>query len=201
MNELRTLWRPALVSFALLSVITGLLYPLAITGIAQVAMPTQANGSLIEQGGKVIGSRLIGQSFSDPKYFWGRPSATGTYPYNALASGGSNLGPSNPAWVKTVEERMQALRTANPQAAEPVPMDLVTASASGIDPDISPEAALWQAPRVAQVRSLPLAQVLELVRAHTERPILGVLGVPHVDVLELNFALDGLAGQSTSGSR
>lgn len=201
MNDLKSLVRPALVSFALLAVVTGLIYPLALTGIAQVALPWQANGSLIEQDGKVIGSRLIGQSFDDPKYFWGRPSATAPLPYNAQASGGSNLGPSNPALIKTVEERMQALRAANPDAQGPVPMDLVTASASGLDPHISPEAALWQAKRVAKARGLPVPQVVELVRAHSEAPMLGVLGAPRVNVLELNLALDRLARQSAGGAR
>lgn len=192
MNELKTLLRPALVSFVLLSVITGLLYPMGITGIAQILLPEQANGSLIKQNGQVIGSRLIGQAFDDPAYFWGRPSATATLPYNAQASGGSNLGPSNPALVEVVEQRIQALRAANPQAVGPVPMDLVTASASGLDPDISIEAALWQAPRVAKVRGLPLEKVVELVRAQSRRPILGLIGVPYVNVLELNLALDRL---------
>jgi K+-transporting ATPase ATPase C chain len=193
MNELKTLLRPALVSFALLTVITGLLYPMGVTGIAQILLPEQANGSLIKQNGQVIGSRLIGQAFDDPAYFWGRPSATATLPYNAQASGGSNLGPSNPALVKIVEQRIQALRAANPQAKGPVPMDLVTASASGLDPDISIKAALWQAPRVAKARGLPLEKVVDLVRAQARRPILGLLGVPCVNVLELNLALDRLA--------
>ncbi len=201
MNELKSVLRPALVSFALLATLTGLVFPLALTGIAQVAMPWQANGSLIKQDGKIIGSRLIGQDFSDPRYFWGRPSATATLPYNGVASGGSNLGPSNPVLVETVQARLAALRAANPDAKGPVPMDMVTASASGLDPDISPEAAQWQAPRVAKARGLPLAQVVTLVRAHTEQPMLGVLGAPRVNVLELNLALDRLAGQSTSGSR
>ncbi|MEW5889883.1 MAG: potassium-transporting ATPase subunit KdpC [Pseudomonadota bacterium] len=192
MIELKTLLRPALVSFALLTVITGLLYPMAVTGVAQILLPEQANGSLIEQNGQVIGSRLIGQAFDDPTYFWGRPSATATLPYNAQASGGSNLGPSNPALVKAVEERIQALRAANPEATGPVPMDLVTASASGLDPDISTEAALWQAPRVAKARGLPLEEVVDLVRAQTRGPTLGLLGVPRTNVLELNLALDRL---------
>lgn len=196
MNDVKSLVRPALVSFALLAVVTGLIYPLALTGIAQVALPWQANGSLIENDGKVIGSRLIGQAFTSSKYFWGRPSATSDFPYNALASGGSNLGPSNPALIKTVEERMQALRAANPDAQGPVPMDLVTASASGLDPDISPEAALWQAPRVAKARALPLSVIENLVRTHTAVPLFGLLGAPRVNVLELNLALDRLATPS-----
>jgi K+-transporting ATPase ATPase C chain len=201
MNELKALLRPALVSFALLSVITGLLYPMGVTGIAQILFPEQANGSLITQNGQVIGSRLIGQAFDDPAYFWGRPSATATLPYNAQASGGSNLGPSNPALVEVVEQRIQALRAANPQATGPVPMDLVTASASGLDPDISTEAALWQAPRVAKVRGLPLEEVVDLLRAQTRGPTLGLLGVPRVNVLELNLALDRLARERGSASR
>lgn len=201
MNDLKSLVRPALVSFALLAVVTGLIYPLALTGIAQVALPWQANGSLIEQDGKVIGSRLIGQSFDDPKYFCGRPSATAPLPYNAQASGGSNLGPSNPALVEAVQARIAALRAANPEAEGPVPMDLATTSASGLDPHISPEAALWQAKRVAKARGLPVPQVDELVRAQSEAPMLGVLGASRVNVLELNLALDRLTGQSTGGSR
>lgn len=201
MNDLKSLVRPALVSFALLAVVTGLIYPLALTGVAQVALPWQANGSLIEQDGKVIGSRLIGQSFDDPKYFWGRPSATAPFPYNAQASGGSNLGPSNPALVEAVQARIAALRAANPEAEGPVPMDLVTASPSGLDPDISPEAALWQAKRIAKARGLPVQQIEELIRVHTETPLLGVLGTPRVNVLELNLALDRLARLSAGGAR
>lgn len=193
MNELKTLMRPALVSFALLTVITGVLYPLAITGIAQVAMPTQANGSLVVHHGRVIGSRLIGQSFTNPKYFWGRPSATPTFPYNAQASGGSNLGPSNPDWVKTVKERIQALHAANAQATGPVPMELATASASGLDPDISPEAALWQASRVAAARHVPLAAVRRLVMTQVHAPLQGILGLPRVNVLQLNLLLDEMS--------
>jgi len=201
MNELKTLWRPALVSFALLMLITGLVYPLAISGIAQVTMPHQANGSLIERNGQVIGSRLIGQAWNDPKYFWGRPSATSPMPNNALASGGSNLGPSNPALVEAVKARIETLRAANPGANGPVPMELATASASGLDPEISPQAALWQVPRVAQARGLRAEDVAALVREHTEQPTLGLIGMPRVNVLELNLALDRLARTHRGASR
>lgn len=199
MNELKNLLRPALIVFALLMLITGIVYPLAMTGIAQFTMPRQANGSLIERDGQIIGSRLIGQAWSDPKYFWGRPSATSPMPDNALASGGSNLGPSNPALVEAVKARIETLRAANPGANGPVPMDLVTASASGLDPDISPQAALWQVPRVAKARGLSEQAVADLVERHVQGPTLGLLGVPRVNVLELNLALDRLAAARQNG--
>jgi potassium-transporting ATPase KdpC subunit len=182
---MKTLIRPALVLFAALTVVTGVVYPLAVTGIAQLAFPSQANGSLIERDGKVVGSALIGQSFSDPRHFWSRPSATAPAAYNASASGGSNLGPLNPALVDAVKARIAALR-AN---TAPVPIDLVTASASGLDPHISRAAADYQAARVARVRNLPLAQVHQLVEQYTQRPWL-FLGEPVVNVLQLNLALD-----------
>ena len=189
------LLRPALTLFVVLSLITGLLYPLLVTGVAQTAFPHQANGSLITQGGKTVGSELIGQSFTEPGHFWGRPSATTPMPYNASASGGSNLGPTNPALADAVKARIEALRAADPGNTRPVPVDLVTASASGLDPHISPAAAAYQAERVARARSLPVAQIQALVQQHTENPWLGVLGEPRVNVLALNLALDALPKQ------
>ncbi|MBK8752676.1 MAG: potassium-transporting ATPase subunit KdpC [Candidatus Competibacteraceae bacterium] len=189
---MKTLIRPALSLFILLTIITGLVYPLAVTGIGQALFPAQAAGSLIQRDGKVIGSRLIGQNFTDPKYFWGRPSATGPYPYNAAASSGSNLGPLNPALHDAVAGRVKALREADPGNSAPVPVDLVTTSASGLDPQISPAAAAYQAARVARVRGLKLDAVQTLVAQHTEDRQWGVFGEPRVKVLELNLALDGL---------
>jgi len=185
--------RPALVLFVLLSAITGIVYPLAVTGAAQAAFPAQANGSLVAgSDGKTVGSELIGQAFADPKNFWGRPSATGDKPYNGLASGGSNQGPLNPALRDAVAQRIAALREADPARKDvPVPIDLVTASGSGLDPHISPEAARYQVPRVAQARGLPAEAVQALVERHTETPWLGFLGEPRVNVLALNLALNG----------
>ena len=185
--------RPALILFVILSVVTGLLYPLAVTGVAQAVFSHQANGSLITQNGKVVGSELIGQSFTAPGHFWGRPSATAPMPYNAAASGGSNQGPTNPALVDAVKARIEALRAADPGNTRAVPVDLVTASASGLDPHISPAAADYQTARVAKARGLPLAQVQTLVQQHTEAPRLGLLGEPRVNVLALNMALDALS--------
>src|SRR5262252_7638569 len=182
--------RPAIVLLAVLSVLTGLAYPALVTAIAQVAFPFQANGSLITRDGKVVGSTLIGQPFDDPKYFWGRPSATSPFPYNAAASSGSNLSPTNPDLVKAVQVRVEALRAADPGATAPVPVDLVTASGSGLDPEISPAAALYQVPRVARARGLDPQRVGALVQAHVTGRTLGVLGEPRVNVLELNLALD-----------
>ena len=184
--------RPALVLFAVLSVVTGLLYPLAVTGVAQTMFSHQANGSLITQGGKVVGSALIGQSFTEPRYFWGRPSATGPMPYNAAASSGSNQGPLNPALVDAVKGRVDALRVADPGNTALVPTDLVTASSSGLDPHISPAAANYQVARVARARKLPAAQVQALVAQHTQAPLWGILGEPQVNVLQLNLALGAL---------
>jgi K+-transporting ATPase ATPase C chain len=176
----------------LLTAITGLAYPLLVTGIAQVVLPHQANGSLIVKGGRIVGSELIGQPFDAPRYFWGRPSATVPFPYNAAASSGSNLGPSNPALVEAVRVRMAALRAADPGNARPIPVDLVTASASGLDPHISLAAALYQVPRVAQERGLSEEEVEALVRRCTAGRQLGLLGEPRVNVLDLNLALDAV---------
>lgn len=189
------LLRPALTLFVVLSLVTGLLYPLAVTGVAQTVFPHQANGSLIQRGGTAVGSQLIGQSFTEPGHFWGRPSATAPMPYNAAASGDSNLGPTHPALAQVVQARIAALRAADPGNLQPVPVDLVTASASGLDPHISPAAAAYQAPRVARARGLPLTQVQALVQQHTESPWLGWLGEPRVNVLALNLALESLPKQ------
>ena len=189
---MRSLLRPAVVLLALLTLLTGLLYPLAVTGLAQVVFPAQANGSLIERNGRVVGSALIGQSFDDPRYFWGRPSATSPLPYNAAASSGSNLGPSNPVLTDAVRARIAALRAADPGNTAPAPVDLVTASGSGLDPHISVAAAVYQAPRVARARGLDAAVVAQLVERYTEGPQLGLLGEPRVNVLKLNLALDGV---------
>lgn len=184
--------RPALALLILLTVLTGIVYPLAVTGLAQAMFPYQANGSLMERNGKPVGSSLIGQPFTDPKYFWGRPSATTPQAYNGTASGGSNLGPTNPALADAVKRRVAALRAADPGNTAPVPVDLVTASASGLDPDISPAAAQYQLARVARVRGLPAAEVQSLVARYTRGRQFGVLGEPRVNVLELNLALDAL---------
>ncbi|ARP96059.1 potassium-transporting ATPase subunit KdpC [Bordetella genomosp. 13] len=187
------LLRPAVMLFVLLSVITGLVYPLLTTGVAGVLFPRQASGSLIERDGQVVGSELIGQSFGSPGYFWSRPSATATMAYNGAASGGSNLGPTNPALAQAVQERIAALRAVDPANAAPVPVDLVTASGSGLDPHISPAAADYQAGRVARARGMSEDAVRELVRAHTDEPWLGLIGDPAVNVLRLNLALDRAA--------
>lgn len=181
--------RPALVMLALLSALTGLAYPLLVTGAAQALFPAQANGSLIVRNGQPVGSALIGQSFTDPGNFWGRPSATAPMPYNAAASGGSNLGPLNPALHEAVKGRIEALRAADPGNTQAVPIDLVTASASGLDPHISPAAARYQVARVARARGMAPEAVQALVDQHTEQPLLGVLGEARVHVLRLNLAL------------
>ena len=182
--------RPALTLFVALSLLAGLVYPLAVTGVAQLAFADRANGSLIVRDDRVIGSELIGQSFADPKHFWSRPSATSPMPYNAANSGGSNLGPTNPALADAVKARIAALREADPGNTAPVPVDLVTASASGLDPHISRAAADYQAARVARARALPESRVRELIAQHTEGPALGFIGAPRVQVLRLNLALD-----------
>jgi K+-transporting ATPase ATPase C chain len=182
--------RPALVLLALLTLITGVAYPLLVTGVAQAAFPRQANGSLILKDGKPVGSSLIGQPFDDPKYFWSRPSGT-TPAYNGAASTGTNLGPTNPALTEAVKQRIEALRAADPDNHDPVPVDLVTASGSGLDPHISPAAALFQVHRVAKARGVSEEAVRALVTANTAAPQLGMFGEPGVNVLELNLALDG----------
>ena len=184
--------RPALVLFVLLSALTGLAYPLLVTGVAQVAFADAANGSLVLKDGKAVGSSLIGQAFSEHGHFWSRPSATGPMAYNASSSGGSNLGPLNPALVDAVKVRVEALRAADPSNTAAVPADLVTASASGLDPHISRAAADYQLARVARVRGLPLAQVRVLVDRHTQGAWFGFIGEPRVNVLALNMALDAL---------
>lgn len=183
--------RPALVVLALLTLLTGVVYPLCVTGIAQAAFPRQANGSLLEHGDQVIGSSLIGQQFEDPKYFWGRLSAT-TPAYNAASSSGSNLGPLNPALKDEVKGRVDALRSADPGNSAPIPVDLVTSSGSGLDPHISPAAAYFQVKRVATRRGLDTARVNALVAEHVAGRAFGVLGEPVVNVLLLNLALDKL---------
>ncbi len=190
---MKTLIRPAVSLFVLLTVITGIVYPLAVTGVAKVAFPSQAAGSLIVKDGKSVGSSLIGQNFSDPKYFWGRPSATSPMPYNGSGSGASNQGPLNPALVDAVKGRIEALKTADPGNALPVPVDLVTASASGLDPHISVAAAQYQAARVARVRGVAPDIVTMLIARHTEGRLLGLLGEARVNVLELNLELDQTA--------
>ena len=194
---MNTQLRPALVSFIALTALTGLAYPLVVTGLAKVIFPRQAEGSLLRKDGKVIGSEWIGQSFTAPKDFWGRPSATvdadsKPLPYNGANSGGSNLAPSNPDLHKAVQDRIAALRAADPEATGPVPVDLVTASASGLDPHISPASAAFQVRRVARARGIDEAKVRDLVTAHIEQPQLGVLGEARVNVLKLNLALEGL---------
>lgn len=190
---MRTLIKPALLMLLVLTLVTGVAYPLLVTGFAQLIFPKQANGSLINTNGKVLGSELIGQPFDDPRYFWGRLSATGPFPYNAAASSGSNLGPTNTALLHAVKTRVQALRQADSSNVQPIPVDLVTASGSGLDPHISPAAALYQVPRVARVRNLAEAAVRQLVEKHIEGRQLGFLGEPRVNVLKLNLALQTLA--------
>jgi K+-transporting ATPase ATPase C chain len=183
-------FRPAFFLLVMLSLVTGIAYPLVVTGISQALFRSQANGSLIVQDGKPVGSKLIGQPFADPKHFWSRASATSPYPYNAAASSGSNQGPTNPALVDAVSGRIKALKDADPDNRLPIPIDLVTASGSGLDPHISPAAAQYQVERVARARGLPPDRIRALVAQHTEGRQLGFLGEPRVNVLELNLALD-----------
>jgi potassium-transporting ATPase KdpC subunit len=185
--------RAAIVSLVLFTALTGVAYPVLVTAITQLILPYQANGSLIVTDGKVAGSMLIGQPFDDPKYFWSRPSATSPFAYNAGSSGASNLSPTNADLIKAVQGRVDALRAADPGNTAPVPVDLVTASASGLDPHISVAAADYQTARVARVRGMPVERVHGLVSAHTDGPTLGVMGEPRVNVLELNLALDAAA--------
>jgi K+-transporting ATPase ATPase C chain len=182
--------RPLLVLFALLTVVTGLAYPLAVTGIGRVFFADQASGSLVRRGGAVVGSSLIGQSFQEPKYFWGRLSATAPMPNNGAGSGASNLGPTNPALIDAVRGRIEALKAAHPGSVASVPVDLVTASGSGLDPHISPAAALYQVMRVAQARHLDPIRLRQLVLAHVEAPQWGIFGEARVNVLLLNLDLD-----------
>jgi K+-transporting ATPase ATPase C chain len=182
--------RPVLMVFITLSLLTGVLYPLFVTGLAQLIFPGQANGSLMIREGKPVGSELIGQPFDDPKYFWGRLSSTPDFPYNAASSSGSNLGPSNPALAEAVKARVKALQGADPGNQFPIPMDLLTSSGSGLDPHISPAAALYQAPRVARERGLSEDRILRLVEQFTEPRQWGFLGEPRVNVFRLNLALD-----------
>ena len=192
MDKNEAILRPALVLFAILTLVTGLAYPGAITALAQAVFPAQANGSLLLKAGRPVGSERIGQNFSDPGHFWGRPSATGPMPYNGAASSGSNQGPLNPALADAVKARIEALRAADSGNRASVPVDLVTASGSGLDPHISAAAAHWQVARVAGARGLTPERVAALVEQHVERPLLPLLGPPVVNVLRLNVQLDGL---------
>ncbi|AGK49480.1 MULTISPECIES: potassium-transporting ATPase subunit KdpC [Burkholderia] len=187
---MKSLFRPLIVVFVVLAAVTGLAYPAVMTVFGQAVFPSQANGSLVEKGGKVVGSALIGQQFDAPQYFWGRLSATSPMPYNATGSGGSNLGPLNPSLKDQVKGRLDALKAAGTDLSQPVPVDLVTASASGLDPEISPAAADYQVARVAHARKLPEADVRRLVADNTAGRQFGVLGEPRVNVLKLNLALD-----------
>lgn len=196
LNELR----PAATLLALFTGLCGLLYPLVVTGIGRVALPEQARGSLVESDGRVRGSHLVGQAFSDPARFWSRPSATARVPYDAAASTGTNQGPTHPALVEAVRARIEALRAADPGNDAPVPVDLVTASGSGLDPHISPAAALYQVGRVSRARRIDEAAVRQLVLDHVEERPLGLLGAPRVNVLRLNLALDRMASTVHQGA-
>ncbi|HEX6570813.1 MAG TPA: potassium-transporting ATPase subunit KdpC [Steroidobacteraceae bacterium] len=187
---MRTLIRPCLGVFVALTLLTGVAYPLVVTGIARLVFPDQASGSIVTRGARAVGSRLLGQPFTRPEYFWGRPSATTPQPYNGAASTGSNLAPTNPALAGAVAARVADLRAADPDNTRPVPVDLVTASGSGLDPHISPAAAEYQVQRVARARNMAPAHVRRLVAEHTEGRTLGLLGEPRVNVLALNLALD-----------
>jgi K+-transporting ATPase ATPase C chain len=193
MKELIKQLRISLLFLSVLSVLTGLLYPGCVTFLAQVLFPYQAGGSLIQEKGKPIGSELIGQSFTGERYFWGRPSATPPYPYNAAASGGSNLGPTNPTFLKIIKERMDGLQKADPAQQKQIPLDLIMASGSGLDPHISPAAAFYQIQRVAMARGISEDKLSDLVKIYIEKPTLGILGDARVNVLKLNLALDRLS--------
>ena len=185
--------KPAIILFVILSILTGVIYPAVVTALAHLLFPFQANGSLMTNSdGKPTGSSLIGQPFSSPGHFWGRPSATGPFPYNAGASSGSNLGPTNPALIEAVKARIEALKAADPDNKAPIPVDLITASGSGLDPHISPAAADYQVNRIARERNIDPAKLQELVHTHTEARLWGLLGEPRVNVLKLNLALDAM---------
>ena len=188
---MKSIMRSCLGLFVLLTVITGVIYPVFVTGLAKTLFPSKASGSIVYQGDQAIGSELIGQNFTDAKYFWGRPSATGPQPYNAAASSGSNQGPLNPALADAVKGRIEVLQNADPTNKLPIPMDLVTASASGLDPEISPQAAQYQASRVAKARKIRIDHVNQLIAANTQDRQWGIFGEPRVNVLKLNLALDG----------
>ncbi len=185
-------FKTAFILLTLFTLLTGLVYPFLITGIAQLFFPWRANGSLIEQTGKIIGSELIGQSFTDPKYFWGRPSATSPFPYNGASSSGSNFGPLNPTFISLVKERVENLKKVDKENAQKIPIDLVTASASGLDPEISPLAAFYQVSRIAKARNIPESAIKELIEQHIKKRTFYVLGEPRINVLNLNIALDNL---------
>ena len=195
MNTFARNLRPALSVFVLLTLVTGLAYPLLVTGLSQLLFPFTANGSVVTVDGKAVGSTLIGQSFTSPKYFWGRPSSTSPMANNGVSSGGSNLGSNNPALLDAVKGRIDALKAADPDNKLPVPVDLVTASGSGLDPEISVAAAQYQAARIAKARSLPVAQVQSMIELNTMTPWLGIVGEPRVNVLALNLLLDGKTAQ------
>ncbi len=201
MNAITSALRPALSVFVLLTAVTGVAYPLLVTGAAQAAFPHAANGSILTVAGKPVGSALIGQSFSSPKYFWGRPSATSPMANNGVASSGSNLGSNNPALIAAVKGRVDALRAVEPGNTLPVPVDLVTASGSGLDPEISLAAAMYQAPRIAKARGVVVGEVLALIDTKAMRPWIGVVGEPRVNVLALNLALDGKTAQPARQAR
>lgn len=193
LNEALSQIKTAIILLLLMTVLTGLIYPAVVTGIAQIFFPAQADGSFIKENNKIVGSKLIGQDFTEPKYFWGRPSATTPFPYNAASSSGSNLGPTNPTLFTAVKGYIATLQQADPQNTKPIPVDLVTASGSGLDPDISPAAAFYQVARVAKVRGLPQIEVENLVQHFITPRQWGILGEPRVNVLQLNLALDALA--------
>lgn len=192
LKEVVSQLKKTVILLILLMPITGLLYPLMVTALAQLMFPYQANGSLIKENDKLVGSLLIGQSFSSPAYFWGRPSATSPFPYNGQSSSGSNSGPSNPVFLSTVNERVNQLKTLDVQNKNPIPVDLVTASGSGLDPEISPYAALYQVARIAKVRNIPEKEVIALIKNQINPRSMGFLGEPSINVLLLNLALDKL---------